>query len=151
MKKILFIYFMAFSLLNNLNAYEIGDKIDEDLASKLNLGKGISVVDFFASWCVSCKKELPLVNSLSEKLNENEVKFIGIDTDEELNEGIAFQKELGLKFFVFNDTKQEVVSKFNPIGMPALYYIKDKKIIKKIFGAVNHIDKVIKKDIEDLK
>lgn len=148
LKKIvsLFLFLSVFSY-----SYEVGDKIEKSVASKLNLGKGITVVDFFASWCVSCKKELPLINKLSEELAENRVKFVGVDTDEDISEGIAFQKKLGLKFFVVNDNKQEIVSKFNPIGMPALYYIKDGKIVKKIFGAVNHIDEVIKKDIKEIE
>ncbi len=144
--------FLVFSLFATLlSAYEVGDKLDDSLAKKLNLGNGITVVDFFASWCVSCKKELPLVNNLSKSLDEKKVKFIGIDTDEELEEGITFQKELGLTFSVINDTKQEIVAKFNPLGMPAVYYIKDKKIVKKIFGAVPHIDTVIKNDIKSFK
>ncbi len=144
--------FLIFTLFTTLlSAYEVGETIDNSIAKKLNLGNNITVVDFFASWCASCKKELPLVNKLSKKLDENEVKFVGIDTDEELDEGLSFQKELGLSFFVLNDTKQEVVAKFNPIGMPAIYYIKDKKIVKKIFGAVDNIDDVIKKDIKSFK
>lgn len=148
MKKLLVVFLIFFT---QTYAYKVGDKIEDSIASKLNLGEGITIVDFFASWCVSCKKELPLVNKLSKELNENKVKFVGIDTDEDIEEGITFQKELKLKFFVFNDKDQEIVSKFNPLGMPAIYYIKDKKIVKKIFGAVDGIDKVIKKDISSLK
>ncbi len=144
-----FLVFTLFATL--LSAYEVGERIDDNIAKKLNLGAGITVVDFFASWCVSCKKELPLVNSLSKNLDEKEVKFVGVDTDEELKDGLAFQKELGLVFFVVNDTKQEIVAKFNPLGMPAIYYIKDRKIVKKIFGAVAHIDTVIKNDIKSFK
>ncbi len=144
-----FIVFTLFATL--LSAYEVGERIDDSIAKKLNLGADITVVDFFASWCVSCKKELPFVNKLSKNLDEKEVKFVGIDTDEELQDGLEFQKELGITFSVINDTKQEIVAKFNPLGMPAIYYIKDKKIVKKIFGAVNHIDKVIKKDIKSFK
>lgn len=150
MKKIIVILLTIFSLSVTSNAYEVGDTIDEKIASKINLGEGITVVDFFASWCVSCKKELPLINNLSHELNSKVVKFVGIDTDENVEEGKAFQENLKLDFFIFNDNKQEIVQKFNPIGMPAIYYIKNKKVVKVLFGAVDHIDTVIKKDIGTL-
>lgn len=151
MKKVIIICLITFLSTINVYAYKVGDTIDEQTASKIKLGSGITVIDFFASWCVSCEKELPLVSKLSNDIDESIVKFIGVDSDEELNEGLDFQKKLGLNFFVFNDTNQEVVAKFNPLGMPAIYYIKDKKIVKVIFGAVNHIDEVIKKDIKGLE
>jgi len=150
MKKKLLALLIVASTVPTLNAYEVGDTIDNTIASKIQLGKGITVVDFFASWCVSCVKELPEINKLSQELSENKVKFVGIDTDEDVNDGIAFQKSLGLKFFVFNDENQEIVAKFNPLGMPAIYYIKNKKVVKILFGAVDHIDKVVKKDIGDI-
>lgn len=150
MKKIIYITLIVLLSSMNTYAYEVGDTVDSEIASQIKLGKGLTVVDFFASWCVSCEKELPLVNKLSEELDEKNVKFVGIDSDEEIDEGLEFQKKLGLKFFVFNDEKQEIVAKFNPLGMPAIYYIKDKKVVKIIFGAVNHIDEVIKQDIKGL-
>lgn len=149
MKKIYLMVMIVCGL--NLNAYEVGDVIDEDVASKLQLGQELTIVDFFASWCVSCKKELPHVNALSQELNVSEVKFVGIDTDKDVNKGLAFQKKLDLKFSIVEDSKQELVTKFNPIGMPAIYYIKDKKILKIIFGAIDNIDDIIKNDIKTLK
>ena len=151
MKKKLLALLLIASTVSTVNAYEVGDTIEDNIASKIKLGDGITVVDFFASWCVSCVKELPEINKLSQKLNNKKVKFVGIDTDEDVNKGITFQKDLALNFFIFNDKDQEIVSKFNPIGMPAIYYIKDKKVVKVLFGAVDHIDKVVSKDIGELR
>ena len=150
MKKILLKIMMMFTVVTTVNAYEVGDIVEDTVASKIKLGDGITVVDFFASWCVSCVKELPEINKLSSELSEDKVKFVGIDTDEDINEGMEFQKNLGLKFFVFNDEHQEIVAKFNPIGMPAIYYIKNKKVVKVLFGAVDHIGEVVTKDIGDM-
>jgi len=149
MKKILWSLLIVGVFSSNTHAYKVGDKIDADVAKHLKIEnyQGIAVVDFFASWCVSCVIELPLINKLSKELDLKEAKIIGLGMDEELEEGLAFQKELGLDFFVYNDYKQEVVAKFDPIGVPAIYYIKDGIVKKVIFGAVHDIDKVIKADI----
>jgi thiol-disulfide isomerase/thioredoxin len=144
---------LSFIFSMNAYAYKVGDKIDADVAKLLKIEdyQGISVVDFFASWCVSCIIELPLINKLSKQLDDKQARIIGIGMDEDLAEGLAFQKELGLEFFVYNDYKQEVVAKFDPIGVPAIYYIKDGVVKKVIYGAVEHIDQVIKADIDKLE
>lgn len=150
MKKILFIS-IALIFSANTYAYKVGDTVSPEIAKHLKLNKkGITVVDFFASWCVSCRKELPLVNKLSKTVGSN-VSIVGVDADENIKEGLAFQKYLGLTFYVYNDEKQKVTSSFNPIGMPAIYYIKNNKVVKIHYGAIDNIDSVIKKDLEALK
>jgi len=62
--------------------------------------------------------------------------------------GKAFQKKLGLTFRVVNDAQQVLVNDFQPIGMPALYYIYQGKVLKVRYGAINHIRQVI---IDDLR
>ncbi len=149
MNKLLFTLFIL-SLSVNTYAYKVGDTISPASAQHLKLNKnGISVVNFFASWCVSCRKELPLINKLSKTIGSN-VSIIGVGADEDLKEGLAFQKELGLTFYIYNDVSQKVIANFNPIGMPAMYYIKNNKVIKVRVGAIDHIDTVIKQDLKAL-
>lgn len=131
-------------------AYKVGDKLSDDTITKIGASKdNIVIVDFFASWCVSCEKELPLINKLNKSLDKR-VKIIGINTDEDINEGISFQKRLNLSFEIINDNNHQLVNNFSPIGMPALYYIKDFKVEKIIFGAVDNIDEVIKNDLKGM-
>ncbi len=129
-------------------AYQEGDSLSQEVIKKLNLDSSeLTVVDFFAEWCVSCRKELPEVNQLSNELEGTGVSFKGVDVDENVDVGLAFQKQLGLTFPVINDPSQELITEFKPVGMPALYYIYQDKVIKIRFGAINHIQDVI---IEDL-
>ena len=122
-KKLLFTATTLLSCLfaNQVIAYEIGDEVDSEIAKKLNLSpEKITLVDFFASWCKSCAKEIPGIKQIAQQGNIN---VIGIDVDDELEDGLIFQKKLAIDFPVINDTDQEIISKFTPIGMPAMYYI----------------------------
>ncbi len=131
-------------LTSNLNAYEKGDAVSEEILKTLQIDDSkITIVDFFASWCVSCKHELPLINKVYQELNTTKFEIIGVDTDKDIEKGKAFQEKLGLKFRVFNDEKQEMIKVFNPIGIPALYIIRDGKVIDSLMGAVDNIDKVL--------
>lgn len=151
MNKSVCILFTTLILISKTYAYNLGDKVSEEFFIKNNLDSSkIIIVDFFASWCVSCEKELPLVNNLHINNKNNNILILGIDTDEEKEDAISFQKKLDIRFRVINDTNQKIVEEFSPIGMPALYYIKNKKIVKIVFGAVDNIDKVIEKDLKKL-
>ncbi|QKJ22726.1 TlpA family protein disulfide reductase [Poseidonibacter lekithochrous] len=150
MKKVILVFLLLVVTSNVTFAYEVGDKIDDSVATKIGSVTGkVTIVDFFASWCASCEKELPLINKINAEKLDN-VQIIGIDTDEEVSEGIAFQERLKVNFKVINDDKHILVNKFSPYGMPALYYIKDNKVQKIIFGAIDDIDKVIKKDLKGM-
>lgn len=165
MKTILLIYTTLLFILTteSAHAYKVGDRVDQEAIDALQLTEGIAVVDIFASWCASCKIELPLINQLNHTFSalkssptdnnhhKTHATIVGIDMDESLSDAIQFQKELKLDFFIYNDNKQTLVSKFNPIGVPAIYYIKDGVVKKVIYGAVEHIDQVIQADLEALK
>lgn len=137
----------------NLFAYQKDDVLPESLIQYLGMKEDkVYVLDFFASWCGSCKKEIPLISIVNSKIDSSKVEIIGIDVDKDVNTGIKFQESLKAKgklnFRVINDPQNLVISKFNPVGMPTLYYVKDKKIVGIITGAIDGIDEQILKDLK---
>lgn len=131
-----------------LFSYQTGDIISKNIQTKLNIKKDkIYIIDFFASWCNSCKKEIPHISKVHQKIDSRKIEIIGIDVDRDINRAQAFQKELksknNLTFEVINDTQNNIVKEFNPIGMPALYYLQNRKIVNVTFGAIDDIDKNI--------
>jgi len=143
-------------LLTNLYGYNKGDTISDSLASHIGITQNkIYVVDFFASWCGSCKKEIPLISKVNKEIDKTKVEIIGIDVDKKVQHGLKFQKMLKnggkLNFKVINDPQNSVIAEFSPIGMPTLYYIKNKKIVKILTGAIDNIDKHILQDLKELE
>lgn len=45
----------------------------------------VTLVNFWATWCVPCKRELPDLVTLSKELSDKNVKIIGISTDRGAN------------------------------------------------------------------
>lgn len=131
-----------------VSAYQEGDTLSKEVLTRLNIDSSeLTIVDFFAEWCVSCKEELPEVNQLANELEGTGVSIKGVDVDESVEVGLQFQKQLGLTFPVVNDPNQELIAEFKPIGMPALYYIYQGQVLKIRFGAINHIRDVIIGDL----
>jgi len=146
----------TFLLFVNLLAYQKGDTISSEMALRLSLDNHkIYIVDFFASWCSSCQKELPLISHVNEKIDKTKVEIIGIDVDKKVESAMAFQESLrkrdNLDFRVINDSQNFIISKFNPIGMPTLFYIKNRKIITIVTGAVDNIDVKILNDLNEME
>lgn len=77
--------------LNNRAAFE----------TEIRQGKGISLLDCFATWCGPCKSIAPIIVELSKKYPS--VKFYKLDVDEVLD--VAEEFELGAipTFFLFRD------------------------------------------------
>ena len=135
-----------------VSALEIGDSLPESIRAQVAPEPGkVYVIDFFAQWCVSCRIELPLVNKFHNSYKgSDKVAVVGVDVDEDEAVAKAFQKQLGIEFRVINDTESELIEIFEPLGMPALYYIRDGVILGQHLGAIDNIDEVIEADLAGL-
>jgi len=150
-------FLMSILFLSSLLfSYQQGDTISQEIQNKLNIKDDkIYIVDFFASWCGSCKKEIPYISKVHQKIDSTKVEIIGIDVDKDIEKGKAFQKDLkdnnALTFRVMNDPQNNIIKEFKPIGMPALFYVQNSQIVKVIYGAVDNIDEIILSDLKGLQ
>ncbi len=149
-------FFILFFSMGLLFGYQRGDSLEKQIVQKLNLdSKKVYIIDFFASWCHSCQRE---IKELS-KTNFNDVglpvEIVGVDVDEELNDAKEFQQRMRkqglLQYRVIDDNKGEIVGKFSPAGVPAIYIVKDGKIISSIIGAKDNIVVLIEKILKGIK
>src|SRR5437867_4705745 len=111
----------------------------------------VSVIDFWATWCEPCIREIPNFNKLHEAYPGEEVEVIAITVESPHGEIASKVKEFGMKYpvLVGND---EVVKGFGGlIGFPTTFLVtKDWKVYKKYLGALPNKQETIKKDIEKL-
>lgn len=154
MKRAVFLAAIALAAASS-QAYDSGEAIDPAVLAQLQPDAGkVTVVDFFAAWCVSCRKELPLLSALKGRLDGKQVEFVGVDTDETAAAATAFQKELrdkgALNFRTIDDVDQGLVRKFKPRGYPALYILKDGKIVRAHLGAQPGVDALVADDLSSL-
>ena len=142
------LYSLLFSSVT-LMALETGDTLPQNIQEQLQLKSDkVYVIDFFASWCKSCRKELPLISKL---YNQQKSNVIGINVDKNQEDGKKLVKELKLSFPIIYDTNKSLVETFNPLGFPAVYYVKNGQVVNVLFGAIKEIDKKIIEDIKALK
>ena len=122
-----------------------------DYKGPADLKGKVSVIDFWATWCEPCIREIPNFNKLHEAYPGEEVEVIAITVESPHGEIASKVKEFGMKYpvLVGND---EVVKGFGGlIGFPTTFLVtKDWKVYKKYLGALPNKQETIKKDIEKL-
>ena len=119
---------------------------DVDLTNK----KGnIMIINFWASWCMPCRREMPSLEKLVQKYPEIKVYPINTEKPNKLSAGDFF-KSIGVSSLeIYFDPKLKLVKQFKLRGLPTSILI-DKN--GKEFGrVVCEIDFVNKDFIELLK
>lgn len=86
-------------------------------------GKKPVVINFFASWCVSCGEETPIIEKVSKEYGPEKVAFLGIAVDDTEKKAKAFMKKIGLNIPAGLDRTGEIKEAFGLYGMPTTFFI----------------------------
>ena len=93
------------------------------------------IVNFFASWCIPCKIEAPLLSELSSKID-----LIGISYKDKEIDMINFLNNFGNPYREIGiDQSGTIAIEWGVYGVPETFVVnKDGKIIFKHTGPINH-------------
>ncbi len=96
----------------------------DTLALSRYVGEKPVVINFWASWCLPCRDEAPLLEQAWRELGD-EVLFIGIQTQEKggREEGRRFLNEFGLSFPNLIDDDSAVGIDYGVFGIPETFFI----------------------------
>ena len=93
-----------------------GQVFPRDTLSEMLRDSGIAVdlqgktlvVNFWATWCVPCRREMPDLQRLSDALDNQRFVVIGVSVDEDRNLMQEFLLQQGVRFPVVNDYGQSL-------------------------------------------
>lgn len=82
----------------------------------------VVVVDFWATWCSTCKETVPKLSELQEKYKGQGLTVVGISVDKGSAEKIRkAAKKLGINYLVLQDKDNTLSKEFGFTGIPSLY------------------------------
>ena len=101
----------------NIALFEGGD-------FQLSAQKGkVVVINFFASWCVSCGKETAYLEKASREYAQQPVMFLGIAVDDTEKKAKEFLKKAGLTIPAGLDKTGKIKEAYGLYGMPTTFFI----------------------------
>ncbi|WP_323813910.1 TlpA disulfide reductase family protein [Cellvibrio sp. NN19] len=86
----------------------------------------VVMLNFWASWCGPCRKEMPLLDEMSKRYSAAGFVLYGVNVEEDNTDAKKLIKELGVTFPILWDTESKASSLYNVDAMPTTVMI-DKK------------------------
>ena len=83
-----------------------------DATFEAETNEGLVLVDFWATWCGPCMMQAPILEQLSEEMDEDELKIVKIDVDE----------------------NPETAQTLGIMSIPTLLFKKDGEVVKQVAG-----------------
>lgn len=95
----------------------------------------VVVVDFWASWCVPCRRSFPWLNQMHDTYRNDGLVIIGVNLDMERSDAERFLEEFPPRFRIHFDETKELAERFDVVGMPSSYVIgRNGEIVDQHFG-----------------
>lgn len=93
------------------------------------------VVNFFASWCVPCVREMPAFEQVHQDLGD-QVAFVGVNVQDSETEGQAIVDDTGITYDVGRDPDGSLLASFGGVAMPTTVLVDaDGTIVRVLSGA----------------
>ena len=110
------------------------EAVDGQFMGMADLKGQFVVLNFWATWCHACIKEMPEFQKAHESLNPK-VKIIGINLAESKEKVAEYIQNKGVSFPVLLDAYGNVSQEYRVVNLPVTFFITPDGVIReKIFG-----------------
>src|SRR5207253_1792028 len=90
----------------------------------------------FASWCVPCKKETPLIARFYRS-EHGRVAIIGVDSNDQASAALRFTRAAGVGYPVGFDPNAATAGAYGVIAIPQTFFLNARhRTARRVFGAV---------------
>lgn len=111
-------------------------------------GKPI-LVNFFASWCLPCREEMPAIERIAREYKARGVVFLGVAVDDTEAKMREFVTRYEVSFPVGLDNGATIQKSFGLYGIPTTYFI-DKQGVINYFHAGAVTEELLRHELDKL-
>ncbi len=137
-------FLTLFCLLLSFNAVSAAQPLPESQLIDFKSGQKLTTkdlqgkvlyLDFWASWCIPCKKSFPFMNELVQRYDAEKFQIVAINMDEYREDAETFLKNIPANFPIYQNPEDVLASKLKVPGLPVAYIVDAKgDVIAKHIG-----------------
>ena len=94
-------------------------------------GKAL-VINFWATWCVPCRQEMPALQEIYDAHREHGLVLLGVDYGEERDQVVNYAREIGVSFPLLLDRDTAVGQRYRVQGLPTTVFVDRQGIIRDV-------------------
>lgn len=91
------------------------------------------VLNFWATWCSPCRKEMPQFVDAYDKYRDEGLVIIGLNLQEGETIARNFAEDFGMEFPIVIDRDGEMRDRYRLLGLPSTYFIGRDGVVRSIF------------------
>jgi thiol-disulfide isomerase/thioredoxin len=112
----------------------------------------VVLVNFWATWCVPCRTEMPTIEELYRRYRDRGLEVVAINLDILSPPGVqAFVKEVKVTFAIVLDPSWATARAYRVIGLPTTYLIdRGGNVVVREVGERNWADGISQMAVEGL-
>ena len=101
----------------------LGRTLEARPISMADLRGKVLVVNFWASWCLECRPEMPTLERLHRELSPRGLAVLGINAREETDAVRRYAKDLDLTFPLVLDQDGKINAAYGVVGLPTTFLV----------------------------
>lgn len=101
------------------------ERLDENGRIRLSSfeGEQVVVLNFWASWCLPCKDEAPILQAGWERWRDRGVLFLGVDAQDFRSDARTFVERYGITYPNVYDGRGATLGRYGVTGFPETYFV----------------------------
>lgn len=113
-----------------------------ELALESTRGK-VVVLNFWASWCIPCKEETPLLQRASERWQDRGVTFVGVNAKDFRGDARSFLRRYRVTYANVYDGKGWTLGRYGISAFPETFFLDARgRVVYRVAGPVLEADEV---------
>jgi peroxiredoxin len=104
----------------------------------------VVVLNFWATWCVPCRSEMPALQHVADDLQSERFTLFEVDLQEDAATIEPFRQQLGLRMLILLDNDGEVTQRYGVRALPSTFLIDQQGVLRQ-----QHLGPLIEGEGED--